>query len=115
MATDKKHEYKKGIWVKNWKYRSDKIPFRDKGSSTAILHAKNKIVNIALKRLRNKEEWEKIGQPYNPLLIIPSWTVTGTARLFVFHLALQLVDPNGPPGNTVVAPPPPRQPPPPIV
>ena len=82
-------------------------------TSTAILSTKNKIVRFAHSRLKDKDAWKAIGETFTPLTIIPSWTARGRTRQVVFHLTIQIIDPNGPPGNTVVAPPPPTQPPPP--
>ena len=114
MATKSKNEYQNGIWVKDWKFRSDKAPFKGLTSPTLILNKKNKIVKIAHKRLKDKNAWKKIDAPYTPLIILPKWKASGTKKLVTYHLTLQLLD-GGPPSNTVVAPPPPKQPPPPIV
>jgi hypothetical protein len=115
MTPTKKNKFKNGIWVKKWKFRSDKSPFNSKMTPSVILSTKNKIVKFALKRLKDKKAWKAINVPFSPLKIIPKWSATGNTRLLLYHLTLQILDPSGPPGSTVVAPPPPRQPPPPII
>jgi hypothetical protein len=51
MATSKKNIFKNGIWVKKWKFSSDKKPF-DSKMTPPLYPIKNKIAKFALKDSR---------------------------------------------------------------
>jgi hypothetical protein len=114
MATEK-DVFKDGKWIKNWKFMLDKKPFSSKMSPATVLKTRHKIEIYVSKRLKNRNEWKKIGRKFEHLVPVPHWQpkeINGSMAL-IFNV--KIVNLKQPPIKNVIAPPPPTQPPPPPV
>lgn len=112
MATSKKNIFLDGIWIKRWKFRSDKKPFIGNTTSAQIKKIKHKIENFAEKKIRDREAWKRIGEKFHSLHHSVSWEASRSGKVIFFILTITLMDLTQPPDKIIVAPPPPKQPPP---
>jgi hypothetical protein len=113
MATNSKNEFANGLWIKNWKFKSNKKPFNSK-MTTASISKKMNIINKYLdKHLKDKKSWIEVDGGFHKVNTKPNWEVKPGVSSWEYILTVIINVPGQPPGNTVVAPPPPTQPPPP--
>ena len=112
MARKIKKDFKHGIWIKEWKFRSNKAPFNSKMTPAAILLTRHKIEKYALKTLKDRKKWKAIGEKFTHLVFHPIWKITTPKnKPMILDLKVEIINPIAPPRDSVVAPPPPPPPP----
>jgi hypothetical protein len=115
MAPRASNTFTNGIWIKGWKFSTDKDPFNNKMTMPTIIKTMQKIEKFACKPLKERRQWKAINTNFTKLVTVPTWTSKLTKKSLTLTFKVKLIDPTGPPQHTIVAPPPPQQPPPPKV
>jgi len=110
MARSNKNLFHSGIWIKNWKFKTDAKPFNSKMTPTQVSSTRHKIEKFAEKKLKDRQAWKDIDVPFHRLVVTPTWEVKSKSRPITLLLTVTIVDPQQPPETSVVAPPPPKQP-----